>query len=47
MQARNWCEIFIQTSPARPENPGQTYCSAPCQKFHSMSSTCITTQKYI
>jgi len=26
----------------KPE-PGQTYNSAPCQKFHSKSSTCITT----
>jgi len=47
MPARNWPEIFGQTSPARPEKPGQTYNSASCQKFHSMSSTCITTQKYI
>ena len=27
--------------------PGQTYNSAPCQKFHSKISTCITTEKYI
>jgi len=30
----------------KPE-PGPTYNSAPYQKFHSKSSTCITTQKYI
>jgi len=46
MQARN---IFtnLNPSPARPEKPGQTYNSAPGQKFYSKSSTCITTQKYI
>jgi len=27
--------------------PRPTYNSAPCQKFHSKSSTYITTQKYI
>ena len=31
----------------KPEKPGPTYNSAPCQKFHSKSPTCITTQKYI
>jgi len=46
MQARS---IFtnLSPSPARPEKPGQTYSSAPAQKFHSKSSTYITTQKYI
>jgi len=43
-------EIFWQnlsSSPAWPENTGPSYNSAPCQKFHSKSSACITTQKYI
>jgi len=34
-------------APARTEKRGQTYYSAPCQKFHSKSSACITTQKCI
>jgi len=46
MWARN-IETNLNPSPARPEKPGQTYNFAPCQKFHSKSSTCITTQKYI
>jgi len=46
MQARNIL-TNLSTIPARPEKPRRTYNSAPCQKFHSKSSTCITTQKYI
>jgi len=40
-------ELTPEPSPARTEMPGQTYNYAPCQKFHSKSSACITTQKYI
>jgi len=43
-------KIFLTNltpSPGRPEKPGQIYKSAPCQKFHSQSSNCMTTQKYI
>ena len=36
-----------EPGPTRPEKPDLTYNSAPCQKFHSKSSACITTQKYI
>jgi len=46
MQARNIL-TNLSPSPARPEKPGQIYNSAPCQKFHSKCSTCITTQRYI
>jgi len=35
----------LSPSPARP-NP-KTYNSVLCQKFHSNTSTCATTQKYI
>jgi len=28
-----------EPGPTRREKPGQTYNSAPCQKFHSMNST--------
>jgi len=34
-------------SPVRPEKPGLTCNSAPCQKFHSKSSTCVTKKIYI
>ena len=34
-------------SPTRPEKLAQTYNSPPCQKFHSKSFTCITTQIYL
>ena len=44
MQARN---ILTNLSPSRPEKPAQIYNSAPCQKFHSKSFTCITTQIYL
>jgi len=37
----------LSPRPARPEKPDQTYNSAPCQKFHSKSSTYMTTQNYI
>jgi len=40
-------ELMPEPSPTRTEKPGQTYYSAPCQKFRSKSSACITTQKYI
>jgi len=46
MQAQNLLTKLCPL-PARPEKPGLTYNSAPCQKFDSMSSTCITTEKYI
>jgi len=36
-----------EPGPTRPEKPAQTYNSAPCQKFHSKSFTCITTQIYL
>jgi len=42
MQARN-IYTNLSPSPARPEKPGQTFDSAPCQKLHSKSSTCILT----
>jgi len=43
--ARNILTNF-SPNPARSEKPGLTYNSAPCQKFHSKSSTCITTRKH-
>jgi len=36
-----------EPGPTRPEKHAQTYNSAPCQKFHSKSFTCITTQIYL
>jgi len=43
MQARN-IQTSLNPSPVRPEKPGQTDDFAPCHKFHSKSSTCITTK---
>jgi len=44
MQAWN---IFtnLSPSPARPEKPGQTCNSAPCQKFHFKSSTVLAKRR--
>jgi len=36
-----------EPGPTRLEKPAQTYNSAPCQKFHSKSFTCITTQIHL
>ena len=48
MQSRNiLTNLSPCPSPTRPEKPAQAYNSAPCQKFHSKSLTCITTQMYL
>jgi len=40
MQARNIL-TNLSPSPARSENSGLTYNTAPCQKFHSKSATVL------
>jgi len=44
---KHFDKLKPEPGPIRTEELGSTYNSAPCQKFHSKSSTCITTQKYI
>ena len=47
MQARSiLTNLSPNQSPTPPKKLAQTYNSAPCQKFHSKSFTCITTQIY-
>jgi len=41
------CFEKLKPEPGGPEKPCQRFNSAPCQKSHSKSSTCIMTQKTI